>query len=144
MTGALRLTIATPTSLLVDCPEVVALRAEDESGAFGILPGHADFLTVLPPSVVRWRLAEGAERVCALSAGVLRVSGGGVAIAAREAVPGGTLADLAGDVRSARESQTDAERRARAEQTRLHAQAVRQLMRYLVPDGGLPSGGDWS
>jgi F-type H+-transporting ATPase subunit epsilon len=39
-------------------------------------------------------------------------------------------------VRTARESQTDADRRARAEQTRLHAQAVRQLMRYVMPERG--------
>ena len=31
------------------------LRAEDDTGAFGILPGHADFLTVLAVSVVTWR-----------------------------------------------------------------------------------------
>ena len=76
MTGALHLTIATPTRLLIDCPDVMSLRAEDESGGFGILPGHADFLTVLPASVVRWRLRDGSERVCALRAGVMTVRGG--------------------------------------------------------------------
>ena len=54
MSGALRLTIATPSALLLDVDNVASLRAEDDSGAFGVLPGHADLLTVLPPSVLRW------------------------------------------------------------------------------------------
>jgi len=37
----MKLTIATPISLVVDADSVVYLRAEDETGAFGILPGHA-------------------------------------------------------------------------------------------------------
>ena len=39
--------------------DVVSVRAEDASGSFGILPGHADFLTSLAPSVVRWRRRDG-------------------------------------------------------------------------------------
>jgi F-type H+-transporting ATPase subunit epsilon len=31
------------------------LRAEDASGSFGILPGHAPFLTALAISIVSWR-----------------------------------------------------------------------------------------
>lgn len=143
MRAPLHLTIATPTQMLVNCDDVVALRAEDETGSFGILPGHAAFLTVLPASVVRWRLSDGSEKVCALRAGVLTVRDGRVAIAAREGVPGGALADLAGDVLHAQEGETDADRRARAEQTRLHARAVRQMVHYLMPDGG-SSGGNWS
>ncbi len=45
---------STPAAILIDADDVRSLRAEDESGAFGVLPGHADLLTVLPPSVVRW------------------------------------------------------------------------------------------
>ena len=43
------------------------------------------------------------------------------------------LASLADEVREASEAQTDSDRRARVEQTRLHAQAVRQLVSYLMP-----------
>ena len=39
----MRLLITTPTTVVVDDPDVVALRAEDDSGSFGILQGHADF-----------------------------------------------------------------------------------------------------
>ncbi len=48
----MRLLIATPTSIVIDEHDVVAVRAEDESGSFGILNGHADFLTALSMSIV--------------------------------------------------------------------------------------------
>jgi len=116
MNTTLHLTIATPAHVLLDDQQVVALRAEDETGSFGILPGHAAFLTVLAPSVLRWHGADGVEHFCAVKEGVLRVSGGH---------------DVA--VRVARAAQLDAVRRARVEEIRLHARAVRQLLRYLRP-----------
>jgi F-type H+-transporting ATPase subunit epsilon len=137
MSGLLHLTIATPLRVLFDSAEVVALRAEDASGAFGILPGHAAFLTVLAPSVLRWHAADGVEQFCAVKEGVLRVSGGrDVSIACREGVIGASgtsLEALEAQVEAARAAQLDAVRRARVDETRLHAQAVRQLLRYLRP-----------
>ena len=35
----MRLLITTPTAVVIDDPNVVAVRAEDESGGFGILIG---------------------------------------------------------------------------------------------------------
>lgn len=137
MSGALHLTITTPAAILVDDPAVRAVRAEDESGGFGLLPGHADLLTVLPASVVRWRREDGAMRYCALRGGVMTVSGGDVvAVACRRGVVGDDLAALEKEVEALREAESDAERRARVEQMRLHAHAVRQLMRYLRPNAG--------
>ena len=95
MSEGMRLTIATAASLLVDATDVRSLRAEDMSGAFGVLPGHANLLTVLPPSVVRWMKCGEATRYCALSGGVLTVSGGDrVAIACRRGTVGDDLAAL--------------------------------------------------
>jgi len=137
MSALLHLTIATPARVLFDSAEVVALRAEDATGSFGILPGHAAFLTVLAPSVLRWHAANGIEQFCAVKEGVLRVSGGHeISIACREGVMGtsGTsLEVLEAQVDAARAAQLDAVRRARVDETRLHAQAVRQLLRYLRP-----------
>lgn len=135
MTDWLRLTITTPTTVLVDSIDVVAVRAEDESGGFGVLPGHADLLTVLPASVVRWRERSGATRFCAVRGGVFTVSDGErVAIACRQGTTGDDLAELETDVRNMRKAQAEADKSARVEQMRLHAHAVRQLMRYLRPD----------
>jgi F-type H+-transporting ATPase subunit epsilon len=136
MSPTLRLTISTPASILVDAQTIVALRAEDESGSFGILAGHADFLTVLTPSVLRWRGADHVERFCAVEEGVLRVSEGrSVTIACRKGVLGDSLAALETRIEAARISQIETARNARVEQTRLHAQAVRQLLHYLRPSG---------
>jgi F-type H+-transporting ATPase subunit epsilon len=141
MSSALHLTIATPASVLFDSKQVVALRAEDESGSFGILPGHTDFLTVLVPSVLRWHGADGLRHFCAVEEGVLRVFGGrSVSIACRDGVLGDSLEILEVQIQAARTKHIDAARRARVEQTRLHAQAVRQLLRYLRP-GIAPAAG---
>lgn len=132
MTRALHLTITTPDALLVDEPAALSVRAEDESGGFGVLPGHADLLTVLPPSVVRWRAGEGAWRYCAVHGGVLTVTGGGhVSIACRRGEVGEDLARLEEVVRAHAVALTEADRQARVEQVQLHARVVRQLVRLM-------------
>ncbi len=140
MSEGLHLTIATPASLLVDADDVRSLRAEDASGAFGVLPGHADLLTVLPPSVVRWTRSDETTRYCAIGGGLLTVSGGDrVRIACRRGAVGDDLAALQARVAAARAAELDADRRARVEQTQLHARALRQLMRARR-GGGRPLG----
>ena len=74
MSGTLHLTVTTPAQILVASDNVVAVRAEDQSGSFGILPAHADLLTVLVPSVLRWRTVDGAARFCAVRDGVFTVA----------------------------------------------------------------------
>lgn len=139
---ALHLIITTPAAVLVDDTTVVSLRAEDESGGFGILPGHTDLLTVLTASVIRWRSAAGAMAYCAVRGGVLTVTDGAhVAVACREGTVGNDLPKLEAAVDALRAQSADEDRRARVEQMRLHAQAVRQLMRLLrtAPhEGGHP------
>ncbi|MBC7144057.1 MAG: F0F1 ATP synthase subunit epsilon [Thioclava marina] len=135
MSDALHLTVSTPMEVLVKDLPVVAIRAEDASGSFGILPGHTDFLTVLPPSVLRWReSADAAPRYCAIRAGLMTVTGGTkVAVACREGILGADLEALRAELRALRKDATDEDRRARVEHLRLHAQAVRQMMRFLRP-----------
>ena len=58
MRGTLTVRVTTPLAVTVDETGVTSIRAEDASGGFGILPGHADFLTVLDASVVRWHGAD--------------------------------------------------------------------------------------
>lgn len=143
MSATLHLVVTTPALVLVDAPDVVSVRAEDESGAFGILPGHTDFLTVLATSVLRWRDGGGVTRYCALQGGVLTVSEGRrIAVACRGGELGDDLATLEDRVRAQRVAETDADRKARVEQMRLHARAVRQLMRYLRPGSSGGAGVD--
>jgi F-type H+-transporting ATPase subunit epsilon len=131
----MRLLITTPTAVVTDDPDVSAVRAEDETGSFGILQGHADFLTVLSVSVVAWRRADGSQQYCAVRRGVLRVNGGSeVAIATREAIIGDDLDHLEQVVVGELRSTLETERMARTESLQLQMKAIRQIVRYLRPE----------
>jgi len=130
----MRLLITTPTAVVIDERDVVAVRAEDESGSFGILEGHAEFLTALAISVVSWHKAHGRPRFCAVRHGVLSVvNGSEVAIATREAVVGDDLGRLERVVLAQFHEALEAERLVRTESLQLQMQAIRQILRYLRP-----------
>ena len=138
----MRLLITTPTAVVVDDSDVTAVRAEDETGSFGILERHADFLTVLTVSVVAWHRADDRRRYCAVRRGVLRVeSGGEVAVATREAIVGDDLDHLEQVVLTQLRDALDAERTARTESLQLQMKAIRQIVRYLRPERGHILGG---
>ncbi|MGB3584840.1 MAG: hypothetical protein WBA40_27520, partial [Roseiarcus sp.] len=65
-----------------------------------------------------------------------------VAIACRRGAIGDDLAALKAEIEALRSAELDADRRARVEQTRLHARALRQLMRYLRSGGRPPGDGE--
>ena len=131
----MRLRIVTPLSVVIDEDGVLAVRAEDASGGFGIWPGHADFLTSLATSVVGWESSNKTRHYCAVRRGVLSVDGGReVAVATREAVPGDDLVTLDQTVLARFRADIDTERREHVESTRLHLDAIRQIMRHLRPD----------
>lgn len=131
----MNLTISTPMAVVAEIAEVAHVRAEDATGAFGILAGHADFLTVLTVSVVSWRLSGGLEGHCAVRGGVFSVTGGShVAIATSDAVAGDDLARLEREVLARFAAEDEALRRARTEAVRLQAAAVRRVLAYLRPD----------
>lgn len=133
MRPLLTLTVSTPLRVALHDEAVASLRAEDASGDFGILPGHADFLTVVDAGVLRWRGADTPWRFCALRGGVLTVrEGHTVAVACREAILGDDLPSLRARVAQARARQLDEARQARSHEARLHARAIRQLMRQLT------------
>jgi|SRR6516162_60472 len=138
----MRLLITTPTAVVVDDPVVVGVRAEDESGSFGILEGHADFLTALTVSVVSWRRTDEVRRFCAVRRGVLSVSRGSlVAIATREALVGDDLDHLEHVVLAEFRDNLEAERMARTATLQLQMKAIRQIVRYLRPERAGAVGG---
>ena len=137
----MKLRIITPLEVVVDEDGVMALRAEDASGGFGILPRHADFLTSLTISVVGWKSADATRHFCAVRRGVLSVTGGqAISIATREAIVGGDLATLDQTVLARFRADIDTERMEHVESTRLQLNAIRQIMRHLRPDGRTGSG----
>ena len=133
----MKLTVSTPLAVAIEADDVSAVRAEDDSGCFGILPGHADFLTALSVSVLTWRDGRGAEHHVALRGGVLDVRGGThVAVATREAICGDDLAQLEDQVLAEFHRRQAEEQAARTDAQKLYLAAVRQIMRSLRPEQG--------
>jgi F-type H+-transporting ATPase subunit epsilon len=138
----MRLLITTPMAVVIDNPDAVAVRAEDESGSFGILNGHTDFLTALTVSVVSWRGTDDKQRFCAVRHGVLSVTGGSeVAIATREAIPGDDLDHLEQVVLAQFRDAIETERTMRTQSLQLQMRAIRQIVRYLRPEKASVFGG---
>jgi F-type H+-transporting ATPase subunit epsilon len=132
----MKLIVATPLATLIETERVVHVRAEDATGAFGVLENHADFVTVLSVSVLSWREASGAEHHVAVRGGVLEVRGGhSVVVATPEAVAGDDLHVLESEVLARYREQLDAERAARVDAERLRIAAIRRIIALLRPDG---------
>ncbi len=139
----MKLTIATPEGLLLDRDGVVALRAQDETGAFGILPGHAPFLTALAASVVSWRDADEAEGHCAVRGGILTVRGHGqeIAIVTRQGFLGDDIAKLEATLREALAAAAERERAERVSTAQMQAAAIRRIIGLLRPGSRAPLAG---
>ena len=132
----MRLRILTPLSVIVDA-QVDSLRAEDATGSFGVLSGHAPFLTALAVSIVSWR-QDDTERFCALRGGVMTVSRAEnrdtmINIATREAVTGDDLGILDRQVLARFQTEEDEERVEHVETVRLQLHAIRRMISRLKP-----------
>lgn len=131
----MRLRIVTPLSVVVN-DDALSVRAEDASGSFGILPGHADFLTSLAISVVGWKQGNGTQRYCAVRRGMLSVAGGkDVAVATREAILGDDLATLDATVLDRFRAEIEQERSERFESVQLQLNAIRRIVSQLGSSG---------
>jgi len=131
----MRLLITTPTAIVVDKLNVSSVRAEDDSGSFGILRGHEDLLTALNVSIVSWRDTDDRMRYCAVRRGVLSVTKGSeIAIATREAIPGDDLYLLEEVVLNQFRERSETERASRTQSLQLQMKAIRQIVRFLRPE----------
>ena len=131
----MKLTVITPLAIVLEAEDVIHVRAEDASGAFGILECHADMLTALAISVVTWRDRASAEHHVAVRGGMLTVQDGvAVSIVTPEAVAGDDLHRLEAEVLG-RFRRTLAEEQAqRVDAQRLYLAAIRQIERLVRPD----------
>ena len=128
----MRLLITTPAAVVIDQADVVSVRADDYSGALGILPGHCEFMTALTVSVLSFRDQAGRTRHVAVRGGVLNVRGGvSVDVATREAVVDDDLERLRGSVLRRMAEDADREAHARTQTVHLQLQVMRQINRYL-------------
>ncbi len=133
----MKLVVTTPISLAVDADDVSYVRAEDETGAFGILPGHADFITTLTISVITWKDGKDRTHHVAVRGGVLIVRQGRfVEVVTREAVGEDTLEALGGAVLERMRAETRESESSRFASTCLEVAALRQLQNYLASGRG--------
>jgi F-type H+-transporting ATPase subunit epsilon len=82
MNEVFRLSVVTPTSIFER--EIKHIRLKDETGFFGIMKNHIDFLTVLVPSLCYYRDAKDREMFLAVDGGILDVRGGIASLTSRE------------------------------------------------------------
>ncbi|MCB2106201.1 MAG: F0F1 ATP synthase subunit epsilon [Rhodobacteraceae bacterium] len=128
----MKLVVTTPMAVIVEADGVTHVSAEDETGRFGILDRHADFITALAISVVTWRGSDGGESHIAVRGGMLEVRNGNlISIATRDAVPGDDLRQLESDVLEGFRQRVEAERISRTESQRLYLAAIRQICRFV-------------
>jgi F-type H+-transporting ATPase subunit epsilon len=80
--AAFNITIATLTGQTEK--QVTYLRLKDASGYFGIMKNHADFLTIIEPSLGFYRGINEKEFFIALDGGILTIKSGRVTINTRE------------------------------------------------------------
>ncbi len=135
----MRLVVTTPAGIVVDADEVHHVRAEDATGAFGLMPHHDELLTVLEISIVTWRDHDDREHHVAVCGGVLTMTAGErVEIATREAQTGDDLAALEREVVARYRAEAEATATAAREAARLESAIVRQMLHYLRPELRVP------
>jgi F-type H+-transporting ATPase subunit epsilon len=76
-----RLKIVSPISIVEK--DIRYIRLKDETGFFGIMKGHIDFLTVIEPSLCYYLDSGGKEVFLAVDGGTLSVSRGKVTLTSR-------------------------------------------------------------
>ncbi len=131
----MKLLVTTPLAVVIEEDGVTHVRAEDATGSFGLLEGHADFMTALEISVLSWHKADGAEHYVAVRGGLLEIRGGhSVAVATPEALAGEDLQRLESEALARFRRRLEAERAARVDSERLHLAAIRQIIQLLRPE----------
>ena len=121
--------------------EILSLVAEDRSGYLGIEAGHINFLTVLMPTILRYKNRDGSEQYIAVNGGILQVENGSVTIAAREAVAGEDMARLEETLSLEMAKEEADERMARVSLERIGIMMMRNFLSFeRVGRPGPPSG----
>jgi F-type H+-transporting ATPase subunit epsilon len=106
---------------------VIGVQAADETGRFGLRPGHEPFVTVLSPSLVVYTGEDGQERYAAVDGGILILEDNRVSVVTREAALSNDLDDLSRRAATILDTHQIEERRARTEFHELQTALVKQL-----------------
>lgn len=107
--------------------EVRKVCAEGPEGAFGILPRHQDYATILVPGLLSYETHGGEEAFVAHAEGILVKHGSEVLVSTRNAAAGSELGSLGGRLASHFEQLDETERRTRAALAQLEVDLARRL-----------------
>ena len=124
----MRLRVITPIEVVLD-QRVSRVVAEAPDGAFGMLPRHADYVSLLVPGILTYETEEGCERYIGVNSGTLVKCGTQVLVSAMGAVQSDRLEDLVLRVAEDFKAQDEEEREARSALARLEAGMVRHFQK---------------
>ena len=105
--SSFKLNIVTPAGIF--SRDITHIRLRDQSGFFGIMKGHIDFLTVLVPSLCYYRDENGKEMFLAVDEGIFSVRAGMATLTSREVFESGDAEKLAELMESTFEQRKKAE-----------------------------------
>ncbi|HNT37799.1 MAG TPA: F0F1 ATP synthase subunit epsilon [Rubrivivax sp.] len=131
--AAMQVSVRLPTRLLYS-GSARKLHAVAESGAFGLLPGHADHVAALVPSVLVVTDTAGSELFFGIDHGLLVKHDQQVDIAVRRGVRGDSLDALSAAVAASLHEVDEEERVARTALSRLETGIVRQFGALRKPE----------
>lgn len=137
----MRVRILCPLSTILDRTDITQIAARDESGAFGIRPGHAPFLTTLPPSVLTLSTERGGMLYAAVAGGLLRVERDGVLVTSPDAAVGKDLAPLAARVAAEKTARQHRQAESHAQERKLQAALVHHLLDSVAVERAGDGGG---
>lgn len=123
----MRLRIVVPPRSLLD-ERIHKLTAPGRDGAFGMLPRHVDFATVLAPGVLAYVTADGREGFAGLDDAILVKRGDQIVVAAMDGGVGADLATLRGAVARQFMTRGSRESAARRALARLEASMIRRII----------------
>jgi F-type H+-transporting ATPase subunit epsilon len=123
----MHLKVMQPTHVSIDQP-VTKVTVEDESGSFGLLPQHVDWIAALVPGILSFESETGEEIFLAIDEGILVKQGTMVWVSVRNAVRGVDLETLQQTVQQQFRQLDDREQRARSTLARLETSFVREFM----------------
>lgn len=124
----MKLEVRVPHAGVLHADGVEAVNAEGVEGAFGLLPRHIDYVSVLLPGILASRSPDGAETLLAVDRGVLVKCGDEVRVAVRGAVAGAELEALRSTVRERFRQLDERERQARSALATLESRFIRRFL----------------
>ena len=130
----MRLRVITPQRTVLDT-EATRIVAEAPDGAFGMLPRHADYVSLLAPGILTYETDDGAEHYVGVNSGTLVKCGAEVLVSVMGAVKSDRLETLGARVAQEFRAEDEEERSARSALTRLEAGMLRRFLE-LERDGG--------